>query len=392
MAWRHISQHYTNFESDETFFEGLCLLAQADFADGRMERAQAQVAYALSVVQSRGWLVKDALIILDGTVIRQQNGIVWTLFMLDRVFSGHTKIWPTVPASSFLLLLHQAGPTLPDTSQRLDSSARLSMATVSFDESVGMLSITAVNIELLCLWQDVVRFIFQDTQPTSVPLWSDGSSRSKIVISLLDLEPRMKGHSYTITGSPKQANKNPSLRPYFLSWLFHQILHSAMYCCLNHPFLVLSKTRYTRGRLPLTFLQKSYHDCFIHSNWIVRHITEMEKDLRLVDPFIAHLVAIAATVQLEHTLSKDKSIASAARRRFQKCREYLIDMAKIWPNVSGTISQSDDLASRLQHRGTIRMTEKEYDGAMPPHTTENLSLSDHDSQIMWKLFGHENFL
>lgn len=32
MAWRHICQHYVNFEFDETFFEGLCLLAQADFA------------------------------------------------------------------------------------------------------------------------------------------------------------------------------------------------------------------------------------------------------------------------------------------------------------------------------------------------------------------------
>jgi len=54
----------------------------------------------------------------------------------------------------------------------------------------------------------------------------------------------------------------------------------------------------------VTFLQKSYEWSMIHANWVFRLLSEMdEAGFALHDPFISYLVAIAALIHLEHTLS-----------------------------------------------------------------------------------------
>lgn len=77
----------------------------------------------------------------------------------------------------------------------------------------------------------------------------------------------------------------------------------------------------------------------IHSNWVIRHIIELEDaGLAIYDPFVAYLVALAASIQLEHTINDNPKIASAAGRKYDKAHAYLQKTAKIWPSVGNIVS------------------------------------------------------
>lgn len=58
-----------------------------------------------------------------------------------------------------------------------------------------------------------------------------------------------------------------------------------------------------------------------------------EAGMMLYDPFIGFLAAIAATIQLEHTLSKHSDIAAAARLSFRNAIKFMRKLAKYWNNI-----------------------------------------------------------
>jgi len=77
----------------------------------------------------------------------------------------------------------------------------------------------------------------------------------------------------------------------------------------------------------------------IHSSWVIRHIIEMEEvGMSIYDPFLGYLVALAASIQLEHTISDNPKVANAARRKYDKALAYLQRTTKIWPNVGNIVS------------------------------------------------------
>ncbi|KAH8691753.1 hypothetical protein GQ44DRAFT_201422 [Phaeosphaeriaceae sp. PMI808] len=56
LSWGLIAKAYCNFEIDDVYFQALCLQAQVDSGDGRLERARAQVAIGLRIAQARDML------------------------------------------------------------------------------------------------------------------------------------------------------------------------------------------------------------------------------------------------------------------------------------------------------------------------------------------------
>lgn len=64
----------------------------------------------------------------------------------------------------------------------------------------------------------------------------------------------------------------------------------------------------------------------------------MNAGLELYDPFVGHMIAIAASIQLEHTLSKTPAVAKRAHRNFQRSRKYIERLAKKWPIMNNTVS------------------------------------------------------
>lgn len=107
----------------------------------------------------------------------------------------------------------------------------------------------------------------------------------------------------------------------------------------DHPFIIYVKTYRTNQHIPATFLQKSFEHSMIQANWVVRLLNEMDDaGLALYDPFIGRLVAIAASIHLEHTLSLHQSVANSAQNKFEKCYRYVKKCARPWPTMLDTVS------------------------------------------------------
>jgi hypothetical protein len=109
------------------------------------------------------------------------------------------------------------------------------------------------------------------------------------------------------------------------------------------------KLQHVIRNVPPSFLQKSYKSSLIHSRWIIRFLDEMdEAGMMLYDPFIGYLAAIAATCQLEHTLSKHSDIAAAARLSFRSATRFLKKLSRYWNNIRELVS-SVGIASAHGH-------------------------------------------
>jgi hypothetical protein len=63
-----------------------------------------------------------------------------------------------------------------------------------------------------------------------------------------------------------------------------------------------------------------------------------EADLILLDPFIGFLVAIGASIHLEHTLGVNAAITGPANHKFRKCVNFVSRLAEVWPNLRHTVS------------------------------------------------------
>lgn len=62
-----------------------------------------------------------------------------------------------------------------------------------------------------------------------------------------------------------------------------------------------------------------------------------EARLMLHDPFLGHLVAIAASIHLEHTRSQYPTVAASAKDKFNKCFDFVTRLAKEWPLMEAAV-------------------------------------------------------
>ncbi|KAK2594973.1 hypothetical protein QQS21_007331 [Conoideocrella luteorostrata] len=393
-AWRLVTQAYASMDVDVHYFQGLCLLAQVDFAEGRTRRAQAQVAIGIRLAQALGMLASETTSTLstsDCTSAADHCAIVWTLFMLDRVFTGRIVSTPTLPASSYQLFLPGDGLWLPGST--ISAEPRPTTLNAYTRDRRGHASgILSSNIELLHIWGHVVATSFQaaTTDDKSTPFWKDGSPMSRAISAFLEFELKFHPHRYSSVGPPERVLTEPGLRPYFAPWSFAQICSSAIHCLLHHPFIIFIKARNTGDGVPLTCLQKSYRIAVIHSTWVLRLISEMEgAGVAIHDPFIGYQVAIAATIQLELTVgSKRLKVAQIARQRFRDACSFISRLSAEWPSMCNMISILEKLSVRIKHRQTISLVESEYDGAIPGEDTTPAAVQQEDIDLFWTLLDY----
>lgn len=127
--------------------------------------------------------------------------------------------------------------------------------------------------------------------------------------------------------------------------------------------------------------------------------------MMLHDPFIGYLAAIAATIQLEHTLSKHADVAAAATLSFRSAIRYLKKLSKYWNSIAELVSLKplnsiafmlimfqlgivEELAARLRHRHTLYYSQDDYDGILPAVESERVGLAGDDMSLMWKVFDY----
>ena len=77
------------------------------------------------------------------------------------------------------------------------------------------------------------------------------------------------------------------------------------------------------SRVPLTFLQKAHKPSLIYASWVAKNLTDMQTaKLDVLDPFLAYLVGIAASIHLEHSLSSNFSMPTSAKQKLTTCMQY----------------------------------------------------------------------
>ncbi|KAH6644655.1 hypothetical protein C7974DRAFT_25537 [Boeremia exigua] len=390
LAWNLITMAYCEFEIDDVYFQALCLQAQVDSGDGKLERARAQVAIGLRVAQARDMLRVDSLDGLELADRARRQEIIWSLFMLDRMLLGGNTKNPSTPTAVFELPVIQSGPCHPDGSPQTAESD-VSLESVDSDIPLPPQSVACLQIQTIRIWECIIDYIAQPPLSTDIPLWRHDSPRAAILTKLLDIETRCEtaGHTLTCVGSPARVLEEPRLTSYFVIWLrFHMTL-SAVNCILNHPFIIHVKTARLKHKIPLTFLQKSYEFSLIHANWVFRLLNHMnEAELMLHDPFLGHLVAIAASVHLEHTRSQYPTVAASAKQKFDKCFDFVKRLSMEWPRMQIAVSLLEQLEARIPYRSNLNYVEEEYDGAAPPDANNQVYLAEEDLLLMWKLFEY----
>jgi hypothetical protein len=159
----------------------------------------------------------------------------------------------------------------------------------------------------------------------------------------------------------------------------------------NHPFIIFIKARQHGLRVPLTFLQKAHKSGLIYASWVAKNLTDMQSaQLDVLDPFLAYLVGIAASIHLEHSLSSNTTIAASAKQKLTTCMAYLIRVSHVWPRVRMRIAALKRLQARVGDRSALHYVEDEYDGAVPVQNVRHVSLSEEDERLMWTLFDSSN--
>lgn len=177
-TWDLLSDSYRRFEIDENYFQALCLLAQVDFAEGRSERARAQIALGLRLVQNRGMLDR-AHYEGENEAGRRHQEIVYSLCILDRMFTSRDVPNSSIPQRLFRLPAYLGGPTHPDQSGETHDVL-----------SVQNLMIVNSLVLMLHTWELTTQYISESMTGTSHPIWHHESMRTAILTRNFELEIR----------------------------------------------------------------------------------------------------------------------------------------------------------------------------------------------------------
>ncbi|EMD87300.1 hypothetical protein COCC4DRAFT_70770 [Bipolaris maydis ATCC 48331] len=341
-SWDLFAEAYSAFDFNDEYLLGLCILVQVDAGDGRMERARTQVSLGLQVAQSQGLLSADSLDGLEPIIRTRRQEIVWSLFLLDRMMLGASSRYPSLPSAAFELPLCGNGPTPRNWNPQMQS-ATSSIVRLHTEANHVQYSVLSLNIKIMSIWENVIVDVTRSPSDTDVPLWRHNSPRASLLTQIMEFETicQMSFHHYSSTGPPTRVLVDPSLRDYFVVWIYFQLVLSVTQCCLNHPFIIYTQTIHHRHVMPITFLQKSYEQSMIYANWVARLLDDIENaHLAVRNPFLGRLVAIAASIHLEYTINQNPKIAVPARMKFERCVNFVKRVAQEWPDMMKTVSGS----------------------------------------------------
>ncbi|KAJ5946944.1 hypothetical protein N7454_003783 [Penicillium verhagenii] len=347
-AWHLLSVKYCDGKTDLSFLQGTFLVAQLDFADGNVHRGCASVGLGLRVIQSNGLNHGKVLSSLDTSEAEAWRRITWAFFVLDRTYNA---------SRNYSICLSDNHFTLPFPLTTVgDHSPRGFLHDKSpHHEQNGDLDILACLLRLYSLWGKVTEWVFEPLETSTLPPWHSGSSLAVLESEWMEFETRFANlHRYRNVDFKRRAREDPDSRQYLSTWLCVQFLFHSIQCLLHHPFVTMVKLRHMRGNLSAAFLQKSFESSLLHSRWIARFIREMtEVELRLCDPFVGYLAAIAATIQLEHTGNKNPKIALLLNSEYRVLVGFITGLSLQWGSMKVLVRRVNELASRHQNYGSL---------------------------------------
>ncbi|KAJ9144151.1 Zn(II)2Cys6 transcription factor [Pleurostoma richardsiae] len=279
----------------------LCLLSIVDFADGKPVQAGLNVAMASHVVQS---------FLPDGSLgdAKEYNDCLQSITMLQRLQGC------------------------------VSSTCNMSGGISSqLDDGLTEPGIIHYAAQLTEVWQMARQYAACRVTPDAPPPWSSKSDYTSVMQRHMEIDCSvpLKYRFYSKKFGDYDHDTLQRRRDYWGPWLFIQIVYAAVPCLLNHPFLLSMRLRNCRLPMPQSFIQQSFEHITRHAGWIVYFLDLLEKKFfQASDATLAHCVAVVATIHLQHSFVRDRSLRDKAQDGFEKCMKFLRRMGAIWANVA----------------------------------------------------------
>ncbi|RHZ67197.1 fungal specific transcription factor domain-containing protein [Aspergillus thermomutatus] len=387
-AWNILANRYKTGNLCLPFLQGTFLMAQLDLSDGRSDRGYNSVALALRALQSAGLNRNDGYTSLQNRADQEDwKRVTWAFFMLDRNYNA---------SRSYSICLNDKHFTLPFPSPAATGSDHEGSTPCGrLYEGPGKLGkkvdngILACLIRLSSIWGKLTEYVFEPSNEDALPPWQSGSTLADLESDWMQFQMHFADtHRYMNVDFRRRARDEPGSRTYLSTWLCVQFLFHSIQALLHHPFVIMSKLRQYGENIPSTFLQKSYESSVIHSRWIARFVREMaEVDLKLYDPFIGYLCAIAATIQLEHTQSKKQQVSRLAKNDYKTLVAFVAGLSAYWGNMGVLADRLNKIAERRKNYGSLYGNQEEFSGILPcmPASTDLPRMSAEDEALMWDI-------
>lgn len=198
------------------------------------------------------------------------------------------------------------------------------------------------SVHLGWVWSQVRKYVSDCANDILKEPWRHDSMYAKVLSDFMETENRIPMcHRYdSVKFYERKVEELRMNRDYWAPWLREQFTYHAIHTVLNHPFLYIVGAQHNPNlAIPNTFWRRSSELALLHSTWIVRMIDMVvDKQVPLVDPFIGHAAAIAATVHLYYCCAAAPRLKHKSNTDFAKCRRFLKGFLHASPACEALVS------------------------------------------------------
>ncbi|KAB8298064.1 hypothetical protein EYC80_001832 [Monilinia laxa] len=370
------SEAARSFISDRIFggrvelstLQSLCLLILVDFSNGNTRQASVCSSLAMSLAYNAG-LTTESHAPSSDSICEERRRCFWSLFLLKKLHGAEFSVMDFTGEENFPWYPETTGKPLNpghSTSGEIPDISSPEFA-ISNTQDKG---VVAYAIQLSEVWFKITRYAKRRGSPSTLPPWSPQSDYALIMAQQMDFETRTSQiHRFKSAKFSQRSTEDlHANRDYWGPWLFIQFLYHTNLCLLNNPLLLSLRLKNIKSAIPEIFLQHISDLISSHASWVIRYIDMLEvRSFKVSDPFLAHCVAIIATIYLQEYFAEDPIVRQEKRDNFDKCLRFIRDF-KEWPHVAR-------MAEKLQRlRDTVSSTYKNPDA--PPQTPNRSLLID----------------
>ncbi|KAI1174708.1 hypothetical protein F4777DRAFT_589063 [Nemania sp. FL0916] len=305
--------------------ESLCLLSYSFFIDGNINLGQFHVGLALQLCRS-AMLDLESTFTAEDPATERRRRLFWSLQLLELFYGRQTGL-PSVPIETnrphypatgegpiLLSQFNSATPALPTENQGSSSKSNES-------------GIWNTAMHLGWIWSRVRKFVSDCTHSPVKEPWRHDSTYAVVQADFMETENRIPMcHRYdSVKFYARTVEELRRNHDYWAPWLREQFTYHVIPTVLNHPFLYIVGAQHNPNlAIPNTFWKRSSELALLHATWIVRIIDMIvDKQVALVDPFMGHVAAIAATVHLYYCCAAAAGLKQKSKTNFAKCRRFI---------------------------------------------------------------------
>ncbi|TGJ80123.1 hypothetical protein E0Z10_g8636 [Xylaria hypoxylon] len=315
--------------------------------NGNINLGQFHVGLALQLCRSAMLDLESAYTIDDPTTERKKR-LFWSLQLFEQFYGRQTGL-PSV--------LTEIGPSSYSSSsggQRLLSelnSTKPALPTENLGSSDSSEpGIWNTGIHLGWVWSRVRKFVSDCAHNIIKEPWRHDSTYAMVQSDFMETENRIPmRHRYdSVKFYARTVEELRRNHDYWAPWLKEQFTYHVIPTVLNHPFLYIVGAQHNPNlAIPNTFWRRSSELALLHATWIVRMIDMLvDKQVQLVDPFLGHVAAIAATVHLYYCCAAAAGLKQKSRTDFAKCRRFLKSFLPFSP-ACATLDRNLDNMTRI---------------------------------------------